>query len=237
MTVARDAVLESAGFTTTSPHTFVFTPVGTPRAIVVGIVHGSVSTDLITAVTYGGVAMTRVPTNGFAQDTLTEPGATYLYSLGASIPTGAQTVSITHSGSADPKTAYCASATAATDTEIGASGKVQEDAANPSVALDTGANSSLRYAIGYSGVAAPASVVALTGMETLGTTTQHDFGSWIGSFGQQTTASTGSFTIGFTIVSDDVAMCAVAIQEISAAVTKPPRPTVVNFAPTRASNH
>lgn len=238
MTVARDAVLESATFTTTTPHTFTFTPVGTPKAIALGIGHGTVSTDLINGtVSYGGVAMTRVPTNGLAQDTTGEPGAAYLYFLGAGIPTGAQTVSISHTGSADVKWACCASMTAAADTEITVSGRLQADAANPSIALDTGATSALRVSIIYSGLNALANLVQLTGMEAVAAGTGHDFGNFVSLFGQESTASTGSFMIGYTAAIEDVAMCAAAIQEISSAVTSPPRPTVVNFAAIRVATY
>jgi hypothetical protein len=220
VTVARDAVLESATFTTTSPHTFTFTPVGTPRAILLAIAHGTVSTDLITgAVTYGGVAMTRIATNGFAQATSGEVGAAYLYFLGASIPTGAQTVSITHTGSTDVKWAICQSMTGAADTEIGASAKLEGSQTNPQSALDTGATESLRSCILYSGTNAPGNAAVLAGMEANTTAVSHDFGNFSGVLGMQTTAATGSFTIGFTLGVNDTAFIAAVVQEISAAVT------------------
>lgn len=231
MTVARDAVLESATFTTTSPHTFTFTPVGTPKGILVFVAHGTVSTDLINgAVTYGGVAMTRIATNGFAQATAGEVGASYAYFLGSSIPTGAQTVSITHTGSADVKWAICASMTAAADTEVGASGKLENTQTSPQLALDTGGTSSLRYCILYSGTNAPGNAAVLTGMEANTIGVSHDFGAFSAVLGQQTDAVSGSFTIGFTLGVTDTAFIAAAIQE--AGGTQPLTGTLFTKAPT-----
>lgn len=216
MTVARDSFGERATFTTVTPALSNFTPVGTPRAIVVFLAHGIESTDLITSVSYGGVAMTRVPTNGFAQDTAGEPGASYAYFLGASIPTGLQQVSIVHTGSTTTKWAITVSYTAAGDTQIGASGKLEGDQANPQLALNT-AVSSIRACILYSGHDAGASVAVLAGMEAVGALNSVDFGTDGAFMGQQSTASTGSFTIGFTATSEDTAFIALAIQEIPVA--------------------
>lgn len=217
MTVARDSFQESATFTTTTPHTFTGpTPAGTPRSATLFIAHGETSSDLITgAVTYDGVAMTRVPTNGFAQDTAGEPGAVYAYHLGASIPTGAQTVSISHDGSATVKWAIILLDTASADTEIGGSAKLQGDQANPQSALDTGGVSSLRKCVLYSGTQSPSNAVVLSGMEASVAGTSHDFGNFSAVMGQQSAAASGSFTIGFTLGTEDVAFIALAIQELS----------------------
>lgn len=227
MTVARDAVLESATFTTVTPFTFVFTPVGTPRAIVLAIAQtGSVTDTIDGTVSYGGVAMTRLPTVGFAVDSSGEVGSVFFYFLGSGIPTGAQTVSISHTGAATTKWAICASATAAADTEVGASGRLQGNQANPQIALDTGAASSLRFSILFHGAQLLSDLTVLSGMEANATATSIDFGNTLGVFGQQTTAATGSFTIGYTAADDDVAMIAVAIQEVSGVATVDPYPYI-----------
>lgn len=224
VTVARDTFLESATFTTTTPHTFTFTPVGTPRAILLGITCGSVNDEIDGAVTYGGVAMTR---QGFVTSLAgDEDGSAWLYFLGASIPTGAQTVSISHTGVAAVKWAIGQSMTAAADTEIIVSGTVATNTANPSVALDTGATESLRSAILYSGANQPGDAVVLTGMEANTAAMSHDFGNFTSFFGMQTTAATGSFTIGWTAALNDAAMIAVAVQEIAAAGGADPYPYV-----------
>lgn len=213
MTVVRDTFLESATFTTTTPHTFTFTPVGTPRAILVAVAWPSVTDEINGAVTYGGVAMARI-----ALATTTagdEDGSAVLYFLGAGIPTGAQTVSITHTGATTVKWAACQSMTAGADTEVTVSGTVATNTANPSVALDTGATSSLRTAILYSGTNQPGNAAVLTGMEANTSAMSHDFGNFTAFLGMQTTAATGSFTIGWTVALDDAALVAAAVQEVS----------------------
>jgi hypothetical protein len=64
-------------------------------------------------------------------------GASYVYFLGAGIPTGAQTVAVTVSG-ANVKIGYCISYTAALDTEIQTSGKLEGTLTNPSGTLSLG---------------------------------------------------------------------------------------------------
>lgn len=215
MTVAHDAATKSATWTTTpAPFTFDHTPTGTPRGVVVFIALRASTADVISGVTYGGVAMTRVPTNGFAVDTATEAGELYCYTLGASVPTGTQTVSIAYTGS-QSKQALCATVTAAADVEVGASGKAEENQANPQVALDTGLTSSLRYVGIFSGLPDPGSLTVLSGMSAID---GEDQGTWTHRWDRQTTASTGSFTIGYTAADDDVAMVAVALQEVAGAV-------------------
>lgn len=228
MTVAFDAELDLGSFTTTSPDNTTFTPVGTPRGILVGIAHGTDSTDHITGVTYGGVAMARIDT---AADAVSEAGRAYLYFLGASIPTGAQTVAITHDAGVTVKWAAAASVTAAVDTEIVTFAKLEGDQADPQIALDTGATTSLRFSILYSGRNVVGDNVALTDVQASGSSPRIDFGNFVAIFGRQTSAaSSGSFTIGYTTLIDDVAMIAAAVQEVSGATTVTPAVIAVTAA-------
>lgn len=224
MTVALSGTRLIGSFTTTSPATISFSSGGSPRGIVVAITHGVESTDLISGVTYGGVAMTRID---FAQDTATEPGAAYLYFLGASVPTFVQDVVFTHTGSATTKIVWIRALSAAADTEVAVSGVLEEDQANPQIALDSGADSSLRVSALYTGLGGVASLTVLAGMEAFDSAGAdanfNDQGAFCLTLGEQTTASTGSFTIGYTAASDDVAMVAAAIREVSAATAGPSR--------------
>lgn len=216
MTVAHDAVTEDVTQTlgwdaAADPYTFDHTPSGTPRGIAV-FLNQATSGDMVSGVTYGGVAMSRVQ---IASDTATEPWTCYCYFLGASIPTGTQTVSIDHTGGTSGTTAfYCVSVTAAADTEIGTSAIDEGDQANPSAALDTGSNSSLRYAFIRSGLPNVTDLALLTDMSAV---LSEDHGASVTRLDRQTTASTGSFTIGWTSSSDDVAAIYIAIQEVAAA--------------------
>lgn len=92
MAVARDALTQNVGGATSFTHT----PVGTPRGVTVLIVSTS-ATDTVSGVTYGGVAMTEA-TGSPVVSTSGEGGVCYAYTLGASVPTGAQTVDITGTG-------------------------------------------------------------------------------------------------------------------------------------------
>lgn len=212
MTVAYDAFSEPGTFTTTSPFTpgAAHAPVGTPRAVVVFIDHGTESTDLITGVTYGGVAMTRVDS---AADTSGEPGRSYMYFLGKGIPTGNQSWSITHTGSATVKHAILATFTAAGDCAIALAAKIQADQANPAITIDSGSVEALRVAVVYSGQGAPATLVVNANTTDI---EQFDFGAFVSKAARQTAASTGSVAIGWTAATDDVAMVAAAITEVVA---------------------
>lgn len=187
-------------------------------AAVVFIAQTAVSTDLISGVTYGGVSMTRVPTDGLAQDAAGEPGAAYAYTLLTSVPQGTQTVAATVSSGTDAKTGWAMTFTGGASCRIAASGRVQGDVANPSVTLGTAANFvGFAMSVLYSGLAAPADATIaggsgytkLTGSASGG----RDFGN------QAATAEYGAksganVACGWTASSDDVAMCALAIEEI-----------------------
>ena len=208
MTVAFDAATEPATFTTTTPYTFSHTPSGTPAGILLEIDHGSTASDLINgAVTYGGVAMERVATS---DDTATEAGRSYLYFLGAGVPTGTQTVSISHTGSGDTKHTTVASVTAASDVEIGGAGGWSENITNPAVTLGR-YQEGLGFVVVYSGTPNVADLTPLANMSTI---SDNDYGAFMSRFDRETTASTGAFPIGYTTaLNDDVALCAVSIQE------------------------
>lgn len=211
MTVARDAVLEFATFTTTSPATLSFTPTGTPRGIVVHVVVNLAVTDQITGVTYGGVPMGRWASTF---DTSVS-GRVYTYFLGAGIPTGTQTVEIAHTGTAQVKWAIVQSFTAAADTQPGTVGMDWSGgAANPTVPLDSGAISALRTGILLTSHDDISSVTPLAGMEANSTATTHDFGNEVALLGQQTTAGTGSFNLGFTATTSSFGIVGLAVEEV-----------------------
>lgn len=208
--IAHDAATEPATFTTVTPLTFTHTPTGTPKGVLVFIDHGAVSTDLITSVTYGGVAMTRVRT---AADTATEAGRVYVYFLGANVPTGAQTVSIVHTGSADVKHAVSVTLTADADTYVTNVGVLQEDQANPTITQDPDARKAIHYSVIYSGLPNVSDLTMAAGMTAVH---NHDYGAFVSRVDRQTTAATTSFPIGYTAASDDVAMIAIEVGVVRA---------------------
>jgi len=210
MAVAHDAATESATWSDTpDPFTFSHTPVGTPRGVLVLIVHRESADEIDGVVSYGGVAMARVVT---AVDTVGEACRSYAYFLGEGVPAGTQTVSIAHvATAAATKKAVCITVTAAGSTEIGASGIAQGDQADPQIALDTTTESSLRYCCIFSGLPNETDLTMLSGMTAVHSL---DRGANVDRQDRQTSPASGSFTIGYTAASDDVAMVAVAIQEM-----------------------
>jgi len=221
MTVAHDAHTKSATWTTTpDPFTFDHTPSGTPRGVIVEItVNADAGADKIDGVvSYGSVAMARVAT-GFASDTAGEPGSAYIYYLGSGIPTGIQPVSINYNPSpGGTKQAVCITVTAAADTTEATSNKISGDAANPQIALDSGADSALRYFVINSGLP---NVTDLTLVASMSTVDSTDHGARVTRFDRQTTAASGSVTVGYTSASDDVAMIAIALKEVAAVAVIP----------------
>lgn len=218
MSVAHGAVTESAEFSTVSPFTFSHTPSGTPKGVLVGIVQNTTSTDRVSAVTYGGVAMTRIAT---IADAAGEPGRVYVYGLHASIPTGTQTVSITHSGGADQKLATVTTQTSGGgDTEIVDFETSNNEAGNISVTIDTGSRDALIYMWVYSGRGAPSNIVPIAGYTTL---TTHDFTDNVTRSEVETALTSGSRAAGYTVTASDAALVAVAISEVVAASTQAPR--------------
>lgn len=207
MAVAHDAATEFATFTTTSPASDTHTPVADPQGVIVEIDHGTTSNDLITGVTYGGVAMERVAAVPFAA----VPCRVYLYFLGSGIPTGAQTVAIAHTGTTDVKHATVATVTAAGDTEIGGTGGLAQAIPSPRVEVHRGPLSGLTYGVLYSQALDPADLALLAGMTAI---SDHDFGSESSRFDRETTADDEEFTFGYTdATSTGNTIAAVSIQE------------------------
>lgn len=210
MAVAFDAATEGIWTTTPDPFTFTHVTAASPKGVVLFVQQLGTSDDQLDgAVTYGGVAMTRVPTNGFAQDTAGEPNADYCYTLGSGIPTGNQTVSIAHTAGTATKQAVVITLTAATDTSIAASGKLQTDQANPSISLDSGADVAIRLAGFASGGSGGTATVEAD------CTVVHD-DSIAGQSCytlRETTPVSGANAVGWTALSNDVSMTAVAIIE------------------------
>lgn len=207
--LAHDAITESSTFgATPDPFTFTHTPVGTPRAAILLLGHNAEITDLFDAApSYGGVSFgARV---AVAVSNTGEAGATYAYHLGSGIPTGVQTVSIPHTGSATVKIAYCITMTAPGDTVVAASGIDEGVQTDPSVALDSGVNNALRYCIIHSGHLDISAVTPVAGMTALH---DHDYGSQIIRVDRQTAIGSGIFAIGYTAAGDDCAMTAIAIR-------------------------
>jgi len=224
MTAAFDAFTKIDTVTDTSsaggPLSGTHTPSGTPRGVIVYI-HQSAGTtggdgDDVSAVTYGGVSMSRVTT---AADTAGETMRTYAYFLGASIPTGAQTVTVTYSGGSATRILYCISVTASADTEVDASNIAEEDQADPDITVATTASTNCFVSgIISSGLSTHTNLSSGTGYTELDLT---DYVSRASNVQRRTSNSTGgnvSVLWDTATISDDVAAIGVAIKESAASV-------------------
>lgn len=201
----------TAGWATASAATWTHTPVGTPRGVLLAIVQGGGTGDQVSTVTYGGVAMTRVRSDINAT---AELGRTYLYFLGSGIPTGAQTVSVTSTGTT-PKYAVSHTFTANADTFVVASnGADLGVTANPSltVTFPTTVAGWAGVAAHFYGGAAPVT----TGLQTNETYSNGpDFGALAGmTYRRSNGASAASTTFGYTtLTADDELISAAVIAE------------------------
>jgi hypothetical protein len=115
------------------------TPIGTPRAVIISCSAGNSSSSIgheVSSVTYGGIALSMSAHSPLIKSA-TESGAMSMWFLGTSIPTGAQTVSVTVSGSTS-KRCSSVTVTAASDTSIDADATLSTDATtDPTITLPT----------------------------------------------------------------------------------------------------
>lgn len=221
MTVAFDA--QSALNTFTVTNSFTHTPVGTPKGVLVLISENVGVTDVISTVTYGTAGLTQIAY--FAGTGFAEPGGVYIFFAGGpSLPTGAQTVSITVTSGTTVKVAWCITVTALQPTTdwcaVGTVGNTS--LANPSITLKTGGDfAGFCAACIMSGQAAPGNITAGTNFTLLTATT--DFGAQ-SAVAERANGITGANAVAaFTATADDVMMAAVAVTET------PNRPDIVSL--------
>lgn len=216
MAVAHDAATESDEWTGTTPDSQTHTPVGTPRGVVMFPICVT-STDSITAAAYGAAAPTEVP-DSIAIDASSELGIVKAYFLGSSVPTGAQTCTLTQSGgNGVTRRFYVATVTAADDTEVVQVELIQDNTADPTVVIDTGSRTAITYVAMFSGLPS-ANVSAGSGLTAL---FERAVGSDARTFHlfRETTPASGSrsLTVNTSASADDCALTAVAISEVVAA--------------------
>lgn len=195
---------------------------GARAGIVFVATHGT--GDIITGVTWNGVAMSRLYR---AADTDTEPGSVVAYFLD-NVTNGTITVSRTNNAvvtvgyaasiSATGKTAVRQTITRVSSTQnTDADTSTTGTGASGEVAVDDGTRptNSMRFAAAYTGAASP--VLAGTNSTLLQSLDSTAFGS---SFVRETTAGTGSRSVGFaTGTTDDWALVAAVVSEIDVTAT------------------
>lgn len=240
MAVAFDASSVSGSSVSQASYSWTHTPTGTPRGVLVyTFVTGSTS-DNATAVTYGGVSMTAVSgVNGRA--TTTGAGLTgdcKAWFLGSSIPTGAQTVSVTRTNNTDTMYGMAFTVTAGANTETNdpqkdelATGNITLSEKSVTDGQSSGTNNSVRFAgINVSALSvdttsggpttAPADVVApgasCTHLQSV------DLGATCIMGVRETTAGIGARNVGFyysvfSKTTENVAAVYLAVREATSA--------------------
>ncbi len=164
--------------------------------------------------TYGGVAMTEVAASPNAHGT-GETSVVHCYFLGANIPTGAQTVTATVSGTTT-KRGYSVTLTAAKNTEVvDSDATINSDSlANPNASLATGGRSCFAAIAFQSGQNAVTGITPSTGWTARDET---DFGTQTAGCYTDDTIETQSFVqCGWTQTAEDAVAIAVLISEVAA---------------------
>jgi len=203
---------------TSDPYNMAVTVPANCRGIIVGLSHGTSSTDHVVSVVFDGVTFTRVIR---ATDTVTEPGDAILYfgaKIGGTFTSGAGTIVIQlATGTTDDihiNVWYRGSDTSA-DLEVIDSEGISENAANPTVTLTKGGRSGSCVCQMYGGGAAPGGTLA-TG-NTLDGNVDHT--AFYSQACHETTIDTADHTIGWsTLSTDDLAFVACCVAEVVAAI-------------------
>ena len=216
MAVAHSAASESHPGTSASSAQAAFswthTQTGTPQGVVVFVTTFNSVADLVTSVTYGGVALTRL-TNGSAQDTAGEPGRVDTFFLGSGLGSGNQTITVNRVNVGTVMYAAAATVTAGADTEVPTDTIVRLQGDGTLTVQSVNDNSpgvdSLRYAAAYSGLATPPA--AGTGSTLLSNIDISAYGS---AMVRETTAGQGARNVGFSGNSDDRAAVHLVVREI-----------------------
>lgn len=204
-TIAHDATTTSSTFTTTDPFTFSHTAAAGTKGIILFVFGLDDTPAFVAEVTYGGLRMRG------AGGSFTNGTGTQSFLLFGTVPSGAQTVSINHSGGAFTKQAVCASMTADRDLEL-FSGVTGSILSNPSVSIGSD-RESLRYCFVFSTHDDPATFTPISSQTELSTI---DFGTEVVRVYRRTNVETGVNPIGFASIApgETIHFSAYSIQEV-----------------------
>jgi hypothetical protein len=179
------------------------------------LIQGLSSTDEVTSITYGGVAMGEV--NGSPVLHLTgELGSAHGFFLGSSVPQGTQTVSVTRTGTSSLKV-HVFTATGSADTVVSDTDTLNSDSlANPALSLVTPSGvSTFVAATLFSGQDDPLNVTPDAAYTQVN---EFDYGTKVGNTVRRTAIATGGLvTCQWTAAAEDAVAIGVAIQEVQPA--------------------
>lgn len=169
--VGHDAISNSAEFSKAEAFTWTHTPVATnPRGILVFVVQDSesgVASDQVTTVTYGGVAMAEVTSSPYLKTLGANDASLHAFFLGTGIPTGAQTVSVTSTGT-QKKRAVAISLQGNKDLRVEAVKTLEEEVTTLAPAALTGTGQeSVVYGFAQAGATAVGEIAPTAGSTEL----------------------------------------------------------------------
>lgn len=211
MAIAFDAKSQLTTTNSSADGNWTHTPSGTPAGVIVMIAQGEGTTDQVVGVTYGGTAMTRQRRESQAGGG--DPTNAYLYFLGTSVPSGAQTVSVDINSTLN-YAATCVTVTADSgatevDVEFGGNGTAN----NPTLTLDY--TDALADWIALVVMADGAGTVAGANINTGTSLYENDLGQQVGMFSY--IEGTGGTSQDFTTSANNAswAWCGVVVKEAS----------------------
>lgn len=210
MSIAFDAKSQLTTSNSSADGSWTHTPVGTPAGVIVMITQGENVGDQVVGVTYGGTAMTRVNTASEAGGG--DPTRSYLYFLGASVPSGAQTVAV------DINNTYNYAATAVTVTAT--SGSTEVDVSNQGNGTSSNPTHTLNYTDGLDDwialicMADGAGTVAGASINTGTSLYENDLGQQVGMFSYIEGTEGTSQSFATTANNASWAWCGVVVKEV-----------------------
>lgn len=211
MAIAFDAVATSGE--QTENFSWTHTPTGTPRGVIVQVAQRTGGADQVSSVTYGSLTLTEATGSALLKNT-GEDMSVHTFIGTASIPTGAQTVTVNTSGAAH-KFAMSTTLTADDDTEEIDTSTISSDSLeNPSATLALGGRTSFCSEVLQSGKNL---VTAITPLTDWTSRSEGAFSTVTQTAGFYTfdTIGTADVTMGFTQTADDVVCIGIAMSEVT----------------------
>jgi hypothetical protein len=224
-TVTFDAQNSATRTDTSDPYVALsYTPVGTPRAIIVVVIDDGTEASQVAGVYYGGSGSGSTCTGGVLMasiirgaDGTTEQGNAEIFFLGSSIPTGTQTVCVDlTSGTGDDMLVGVIGYTAAGDTRIIDADALNNNQADPSVTEAYGGLSAISVMGFFSGLTSP-SASACSGNGVCSNVGNVDFGQQAGSIDKGPAAGTTDQVMGYTAATDDLGFAVISFTDAACA--------------------
>lgn len=224
MTIAFDAISNRSGVT--GDLSFTHTPVGTPAGVLVLV--GEVDefsglADGVVSVSYGGVSLSEVLNSPLLYSNAGYSSNIHGFFLGNDIPTGAQTVAVTVSGSAK-RAARAITVTAAKNTRVLTTNTITGIGSDPSGTLLLDGMQAFVVQAGGAAVASAANVSPLTDWTSR---YEYDPGTMINYCYTYNTIASSNVTFGATVSSNSCnSILAVAIAEAASLPESNLRPLI-----------